>query len=214
MAIVGDTTTGNQFTYTSRELDKETGLYFYRARYYDPMNGRFTSEDPIGFLGMDLNLFRYVTNNPTNLIDPKGLLFWGLINAGEIYGQEAVEYYAQIAIDPCASEISKFAALTGGLFASLWTPETSDKTFWTLFMAAGLRAPGIGKPIPVEPIHIGFDIPFTTLNLLHYGSHVTFGPHLGILFSGPARTLLHLYVNRYVIIAGAEIVERYYPWLK
>ena len=31
----------NGYTYTGREWDKETGLYYYRARYYDPMDGRF-----------------------------------------------------------------------------------------------------------------------------------------------------------------------------
>jgi len=36
----------NSYTYTGRELDDETGLYFYRARYYDAEAGRFLSEDP------------------------------------------------------------------------------------------------------------------------------------------------------------------------
>lgn len=35
------------YTYTGREYDRETGLYYYRARYYDAMEGRFISEDPI-----------------------------------------------------------------------------------------------------------------------------------------------------------------------
>src|SRR6266404_2978415 len=41
----------NPFQYTARELDSETGLYFYRARYYDPNVGRFLSEDPSDFDG-------------------------------------------------------------------------------------------------------------------------------------------------------------------
>ena len=41
----------NPFSYTGRELDSETGLYYYRARYYNPTSGRFNSEDPIGFGG-------------------------------------------------------------------------------------------------------------------------------------------------------------------
>ena len=36
----------NPFQYTARESDTETGLYYYRARYYDPSSGRFISEDP------------------------------------------------------------------------------------------------------------------------------------------------------------------------
>lgn len=61
----------NPFQFTGRELD-ETGLYYYRSRYYDPVLGRFLSEDTIGFLGRDANLFAYVRNNPVNLADPDG----------------------------------------------------------------------------------------------------------------------------------------------
>jgi RHS repeat-associated protein len=59
------------YAYTGREWDPETGLYYYRARYYDPRLGRFISEDPIGFEGGD-NFFAYVDNNPVNITDPLG----------------------------------------------------------------------------------------------------------------------------------------------
>jgi uncharacterized protein RhaS with RHS repeats len=45
------------------------------ARWYSPDMGRFISEDPIGFLGGDTNLYRYVGNNPVNYTDPMGLHF-------------------------------------------------------------------------------------------------------------------------------------------
>ncbi len=60
------------FTYTGREWDRETGLYYYRARYYDPMDGRFIQKDPIGFKG-GINLYAYTMNNPINFTDPLGL---------------------------------------------------------------------------------------------------------------------------------------------
>jgi RHS repeat-associated protein len=60
------------YAFTGREWDPETQLYYYRARYYDPAQGRFISEDPIGFSG-GLNFFGYVGNGPTNRIDPLGL---------------------------------------------------------------------------------------------------------------------------------------------
>ena len=63
----------NPFTYTAREFDSESGLYYYRARYYEPDSGRFLSEDPIGFAGGDVNLYRYVRNSPINFRDPLGL---------------------------------------------------------------------------------------------------------------------------------------------
>jgi RHS repeat-associated protein len=62
----------NWFRYTGRDLDSDTGLDYYRARYYDPMSGRFLSEDPIGYAG-GLNRYVYVRNGPTNRVDPQGL---------------------------------------------------------------------------------------------------------------------------------------------
>jgi RHS repeat-associated protein len=63
----------NPFQYTARESDTETGLYYYRARYYDPSTGRFINEDPIRFEG-GLDFYDYVQNNPPNLTDPSGWL--------------------------------------------------------------------------------------------------------------------------------------------
>jgi RHS repeat-associated protein len=57
---------------TGREWDKETGLYYYRARYYDPMEGRFISKDPSGLTG-GINLYVYAKSNPVNYADPLGL---------------------------------------------------------------------------------------------------------------------------------------------
>ena len=60
------------YSYTGREWDKEAGLYYYRARFYDPLVGKFISKDPIGFDGGDVNLYSYVGQNPVNLTDPSG----------------------------------------------------------------------------------------------------------------------------------------------
>ena len=51
--------TGNPFRYTGRRLDAETGLYYYRARYYSPAIGRFLQTDPIGY-GDGLNWYGFV----------------------------------------------------------------------------------------------------------------------------------------------------------
>ena len=61
----------NPFQFTARENDAETGLYYYRARYYDPSVGRFLSEDPIQFKG-GINFYAYVGNNAINYKDPSG----------------------------------------------------------------------------------------------------------------------------------------------
>ncbi len=60
------------YMFTAREFDTETGLYYYRARYYDAKAGRFVTRDPIGFEGGDVNLYAYVKNNSVNLVDPMG----------------------------------------------------------------------------------------------------------------------------------------------
>ena len=61
-----------RYQYTGRELDGETGLYYYRARYYDSNSGRFIGQDPTGFGAGDSNLYRYVGNNPVGATDPSG----------------------------------------------------------------------------------------------------------------------------------------------
>ncbi len=60
------------YAFTGREYDADTGLYYYRARYYDPKAGRFITRDPIGLAG-GINRYAYVENNPTNMWDPFGL---------------------------------------------------------------------------------------------------------------------------------------------
>ena len=69
-ATKSGTATTNSQTYTGRE-DDGTGLYYYRARYYNPTISRFVSEDPIGLAG-GINSYAYVKGNPVSFIDPKG----------------------------------------------------------------------------------------------------------------------------------------------
>jgi RHS repeat-associated protein len=60
----------NPFQYSGRELDSETGLYYYRSRYYDPTDGRFLSED-LPFID-GVNAYSYVGNDPIDWLDSSG----------------------------------------------------------------------------------------------------------------------------------------------
>jgi RHS repeat-associated protein len=59
--------------YAGMGLDGETSFYVTAGRYYDPHSGRWISQDPAGFGAGDDNLYRYVSNSPTNFTDPSGL---------------------------------------------------------------------------------------------------------------------------------------------
>jgi RHS repeat-associated protein len=72
--------------FTSREFDAETGLYYNRARYFDPTTGRWTTEDPMGFAPGDPNLYRYVFNSSTMLVDPSGYWSWSGAWGGGLSG--------------------------------------------------------------------------------------------------------------------------------
>jgi RHS repeat-associated protein len=65
-------TVTNPFQYTGREPDSETGVYYYRARYYDPNVGRFLSEDPARFGTGTIDFYSYVENSPLDFNDPTG----------------------------------------------------------------------------------------------------------------------------------------------
>jgi RHS repeat-associated protein len=81
--IASGDASGNLVQYTGRENDG-TGLYYYRARYYNPSLGRFISEDPIGLQG-GANLYAYVDGDPLSYTDPTGE-FWNYVIGGAIGG--------------------------------------------------------------------------------------------------------------------------------
>jgi len=59
------------FRFQGQQFDQETGLHYNRFRYYDPVVGRFISQDPIGLRGGFKN-FHYVPN-PLSFVDALGL---------------------------------------------------------------------------------------------------------------------------------------------
>jgi RHS repeat-associated protein len=64
-------TVENPYLFTGRELDEESGLYYYRTRGYDSVKGRFLQRDSVGNAN-GLNLYEYADDNPTDNVDPSG----------------------------------------------------------------------------------------------------------------------------------------------
>ena len=140
--VVSETnaTAGDRFKFTGREFDIESGLYYYRARYYDAATGRFLSEDSLGFDAGDANLYRYVGNAPTNGSDP-----FGLMAVGESSGPHSnvPKYAPTVQIVGClASE----AFFTIAFAAAGIPPDASDAAGAAQCFAggAGTAAGGLG----------------------------------------------------------------------
>ena len=119
------------------------------------MTGKWHSNDPIGISG-GLNQYVFCANNPVNFRDPFGLCeegskwdqmeWWEKLGEGYYYGtgygEDALQYYVDITLDPNAPWYHKGPAYVGGFFAALWTPETYQETGWTLISAYGMRNAG------------------------------------------------------------------------
>ena len=71
----------NPYLFTGQRFDEETGLYYFRARYYDADQGRFINRDPLGYVdGMNLYEGYFIPNG----IDPYGLWTWWGVAQGAL----------------------------------------------------------------------------------------------------------------------------------
>ena len=120
---------GNPYYFTARELDQETGLYYYRARYYDWLRGAFTQEDPLGLQGGDINYYAYVKNRPTNAVDPSGKIGWIVAGALISGGIDFAMQYSQ----------------TGNI---------ADVNLWSVAVSAGAGALGVGAGEKIAKIGV------------------------------------------------------------
>ena len=71
-----------RYQFTGREHDSNTDLNYHRARWFDPLTGKWISEDPIGLTAGDPNFTRMVGNNVLNATDPSGLVQIGIFFEG------------------------------------------------------------------------------------------------------------------------------------
>ena len=117
---------GNPYMFTARRYDIETGLYYYRARYYNPYIGRFLQKDP-AYQGM--NWYAYCRNNTLNCTDPSGLI-------SSLYDPRGIAQVIMTAgvdqavflfgTDAVAETIGMSTAMTAAANIALWSSIYSD----------------------------------------------------------------------------------------
>jgi RHS repeat-associated protein len=134
---------GEPYRFTGRRLDPETGLLYYRARYYWPQGGRFLSTDPVGYAA-DLNLYTYVGNDPTNRTDPTGQCPWCLgaaIGGGLELGLQLMTPQGRAAYAAAASAIAR------GDYAGAVKAAGANVAKVALSAAAGAAGVGIASKV-------------------------------------------------------------------
>jgi RHS repeat-associated protein len=132
----------NRFKYAGEQFDQVTGQYYLRARFYNPVVGRFTQEDT--YRGDGLNLYAYVANNPVNYVDPSGY-------CGEKKENPFGKY--STAIDDNVTVIDKQVlpewikdTFTDGEYSTVVTNEDI-----TLYRVYGGRAEATGSFVTTQP---------------------------------------------------------------
>ena len=146
------------YRYTGREYDADTGLYYYRSRWYDPEVGRFISEDPIGFAGGDINLYGYVWNNPQSWTDPSGNYACGPQKDKSKLAPKGTASDRKLSQAECDKKFAKIFGGEGAMVGSVSDPLSLGKfddrrKEGTLSAAHAVRARGHGPALfdPPDP---------------------------------------------------------------
>ena len=103
---------GNPYAFQGRRLDEETGIYYFRNRYYDPEKGRFLQRDPVWDAGNVGNQYSFVGNGPVSRTDALG-------EFGPFYEHVEKTYEAYKQADREGYTAGKIMAVGGGALGLL-----------------------------------------------------------------------------------------------
>lgn len=107
-------TTDTVLRWNGQAQDADTGLYYLRARWYDPVTAQFMSVDPL--VALTQAIYSYASDNPLNLMDPLGLWSW---NPTKWTGQEWSTVGSVAGTVALAAAIVGATVLTGGAAGAL-----------------------------------------------------------------------------------------------
>lgn len=90
---MGNNYYNSPYKFNGKELDEETGFYYYGARYYDPRVSIWMSVDPLAEKYPNASPYNYCLGNPMNLVDPDGRtpFDWVSINGQVVYDSRVTD---------------------------------------------------------------------------------------------------------------------------
>jgi RHS repeat-associated protein len=182
----------NPFQYTSREFDSETGLYYYRARYMDPSNGRFSSEDPIRFRGGEVNFYGYAKQDPVLFVDPSGNNYCKFDNCFKIF-QRAIKHFSRSDFDATANATPVF-----------YPPSPALSSLTQADVVGGSNPTPLNQSLP-------YGAGGTTIHG-PWGSAILLGPNAFIPSNDPDATYLHELIHAYTGLNDDQVFNLFKPF--
>ncbi len=178
----------SNYKFTDQELDPETGLYYYGARYYDPTIGRFISPDTVvpNFRNpQSFNRYSYCGNNPLIYTDPSGHF---RLDFGKFFGhvEKAIEKHWEVIASVAISAVAFYAA--GALIAfenaAYLEEATEECVFNGVPVAATINYVG---PVSMAAIHAAAGALAGGLSAAINRSNVGLGMLTGAISAGVAK---------------------------
>ncbi len=148
---------GNPYLFSGRRYDPESGWYYYRTRYLDPLAGRFTTRDSIGIWEDTYNHgngYAYVGNNPLSLLDPMGELTHH--SSGRIYGDSKAQSQWE-------GDHNDTRGMGAGARSKFLEKRMKSWAYWELKIDYECTADGKPKP---GASHLSYSLPKPSWNLL------------------------------------------------